>query len=411
MNAAQDTTGPSPTDDSTRAALLVIGGGPAGLAAATAYRDHGGQGEVVLVSDDDTAPYLRPPLSKDYLQGETAEPDLALAPESDYAEKSITLRLDTMVTAISADEGRARLSDGTQIAFDRCVIATGNAPVTLPVPGADDPRVAYLRSLEQARRLREEAGTARSAVVVGSGFIGCEAAVTLARRGLEVTVCSTEEIPQAQRLGTDAGERIAGWLREEGVRLLGGVEVTAITDGRRVELDEGGPLEADLVLVAAGATPRSTLAVAAGIPAEQGRVLVDEHMASEVPRVFAAGDVAMAYNTGAGRHLAVEHWGEAEAMGTIAGTTAAGGDASWDSPPGFWTVIGDHTLKYAAWGDGYDRAELVDHGDGAFTVWYSTDGVLVGVATHDADDDYESGGQAVLRGDRADPAVSAGTGS
>lgn len=399
---------PAPVDDTTRAALLVIGGGPAGHSAATAYREHGGQGSVLLVSDDDTAPYLRPPLSKDYLQGDTAEADLALAAASDYAEKSITLRLRTMVTALSVDDGRALLSDGTQIAFDRCVIATGNAPATLPVPGADDPRVAYLRSLEQARRLRETAATARSVIVVGSGFIGCEAAATLARRGLEVTVCSTEELPQADRLGTDAGERIAGWLRAEGVRFVGGAEVTAITDGRRVELGGADPLEADLVLVAAGATPRTTIAVAAGVPTERGRVLVDEHMASELPRLLAAGDVAMARNTGAGRHLAVEHWGEAEAMGAIAGTTAAGGEASWDSPPGFWTVIGDHTLKYAAWGDGFDRAEFVDHGDGAFTVWYLSDDVVVGVATHLADDDYERGGRAVLRGDRRN--APAGTG-
>ncbi|MBW0105831.1 NAD(P)/FAD-dependent oxidoreductase [Pseudonocardia sp. KRD291] len=401
MNAEQDDTAPTtPTDDITRAALLVIGGGPAGFSAATAYRDHGGQGDVVLVSDDDTAPYMRPALSKDYLQGETEEPELALASGSDYATRSITLRLGVMVTALAADDGRARLSDGTEIAFDQCVIATGNAPVTPSVPGADDPGVAYLRSLQQARRLRETVRNVRSAIVVGSGFIGCEAAATMARRGLEVTVCSPEEAPQIHRLGADAGQRIAGWLREEGVRFVGGVQVTAVSGGTRVELSEGGPLEADLVLVAVGATPRSTLAVAAGVPTEQGRVLVDEHMRSEAPRLLAAGDVAMAHNRGAGRHLAVEHWGEAEAMGTIAGTTAAGGDASWDSPPGFWTVIGAHTLKYAAWGDGHDDAEFVDHGDGAFTVWYSRDDVLVGVATHEADDDYERGQEAVRRGDR-----------
>lgn len=401
MTDHQQPAAPAPAGETTRAALLVVGGGPAALAAATAYREHGGDGDVVLVSDDDTAPYLRPPLSKDYLGGGTEESELALQDESDYAEQKISLRLGLMVTALSVDDRRARLSDGSRVTFDQCVLATGNAPVTLPVPGADDPRVAYLRTLRSAQRLRDTAGRARSAVVVGSGFIGCEAAVTLARRGLDVTVCSMEELPQQHRLGADAGGRIAGWLREEGVRLVGGAEVTGIEEGRRVHLRDHRPLEADLVLVAAGATPRSTLAVAAGAPTEQDRVVVDEHMRSELPGLLAAGDVAFARNAAAGRHLAVEHWGEAESMGTVAGTTAAGGDARWESPPGFWTVIGPHTLKYAAWGDGHDRADLVDHGDGAFTVWYSTDGVLVGVATHEADDDYERGAEMVRRGDPA----------
>ena len=104
----------------------------------------------------------------------------------------------------------------------------------------------------------------------------------------------------------------------------------------------------------------------------------------------------------AGRHLVVEHWGEAETMGEIAGRTAAGAEACWDTVPGFWTTIGDHTVKYAAWGDGHDQASLVEDqgtggGAGSFTVWYSTNGTVVGVATHDADSDYERGSEMVLR--------------
>lgn len=383
-----------------RVALLVVGGGPAGLAAARRYRDNGGTGPVLLVSDDDTPPYLRPPLSKEFLRGESEEADLPLEPDDFYTRHDVEIRLTTMVTGLHAEDRRAVTSDGDEIAFDQCVLATGNAPAELPVPGADDPMVRTLRSLEDARRLREAAGGARSAVVIGSGFIGCEAAVSLARRGLQVTVCSTEEVPQQARLGDDAGRRIAGWLHAEGVEVRGGVTVTGIEDGRIVHLDGAGPVQTDLVLVAAGATPRGTLAVATGLPMESGRVVVDEHMRTAMPAVLAAGDLAFARNAAADRHLAVEHWGDAEAMGAVAGATAAGADASWADPPGFWTVVGDRVLKYAAWGDGFHRDELVEHPGGGFTVWYSRDDVLVGVATYEADDDYERGTELVRTGAR-----------
>jgi NADPH-dependent 2,4-dienoyl-CoA reductase/sulfur reductase-like enzyme len=130
-------------------------------------------------------------------------------------------------------------------------------------------------------------------------------------------------------------------------------------------------------------------------------------MRSSVPTVLAAGDAALAFNAAAGRHLAVEHWGEALAMGKVAGQTAAGADASWDEVPGFWSTIGGRTLKYAAWGDGFDQAALVDHGSGSFTAWYSRDGVAVGVLTHDADNDYERG-QILIEQGRPAPGATRG---
>jgi NADPH-dependent 2,4-dienoyl-CoA reductase/sulfur reductase-like enzyme len=385
-------------NETGRVALLVVGGGPAALSAARAYREHGGQGAVWLVSDDDTQPYLRPPLSKEYLRGESDEADLPLADDAFWSEQDVRLRLGTMVTTLSAADRSASLSDGTDVTFEHCVLATGNAPATLPVPGADHPRVRYLRSLDSARALREAVGHARSAVVIGSGFIGCEAAVSLSRLGLTVTVCSREPSPQSERLGDDASGQLARWLRAEDVVVIGNTEVTGIEDGRIVHVRSHPPISTDLVLVAAGVEPRTTLAVAAGLEVEQGRVVVDETMRSSIPAVLAAGDVAFARNASAGRHLAVEHWGDAEEMGAIAGATAAGATARWDSPPGFWTVIGDRVLKYTGWGDGFDGAELVDHGDGAFTVWYSSGDTLVAVATHGADDDYERGAELVRTG-------------
>jgi NADPH-dependent 2,4-dienoyl-CoA reductase/sulfur reductase-like enzyme len=371
--------------------LVVVGGGPAGLAAATAYREGNGPGPVRLISADTHPPYNRPPLTKDFLQGESGEDELPLQPASFYADQDIELMLMERVEDLRPRLRTVTLASGRAIEYGRCVLATGSEPAVLPVPGGDDSAVVRLRFLHQARSLLKTVESASSAVVVGSGFIGCEAAASLAVRGLTVTMVSAEELPQLSRLGRNAAGQIAGWLREAGVTLIGNADVASIGGGARVTLADGGRHEADLVLTAVGIKPQSQLAVSAGLAVEQDRVVVDEHMRTSSADVFAAGDVAFALNGAVGRHLAVEHWGEAEAMGQAAGDCAAGGSTSWAQAPGFWSEIGEHTLKYSAWGDGYDEARYVDHGQGGFTVWYGTDGVTVGVLTHEADDDYDRG--------------------
>jgi NADPH-dependent 2,4-dienoyl-CoA reductase/sulfur reductase-like enzyme len=278
------------------------------------------------------------------------------------------------------------------------VLATGSEPARPPFDGADHPDVHLLRSAASARRLREAASDARSAIVVGSGFIGCEAAVSLARKGVQVTLFTPESLPQAARLGDIAGKRILHWLKAEGVSVLTETEVDGIEDGFRVHTDLVPTLDAGMVLLATGIEPRIDLAKGAGLDIADGRVRVDEHMRTSADGVLAAGDIALAHNTSAGRALRVEHWGEALTMGEIAGRTAAGDQANWDNAPGFWTVIGDKVLKYAAWGDGFDQTEVVNYADGGFTVWYGKEGTTVGVLTHDADADYARGTELVESG-------------
>jgi 3-phenylpropionate/trans-cinnamate dioxygenase ferredoxin reductase component len=382
-------TGPSGAPV-TAGRLVVVGGGPAALEAARAYREAGAGGEVVLVSDDDYLPYNRPPLSKDFLRGESQEDALPLEDSDFYRRHDIEVRLRTRAQAVDAGRRVVALSDGDILSYSRCILATGASPKPLPVTGAEGSDVRYLRSRRQARELRDAAAAARSAVVVGSGFIGCEAAAALGRRGLAVTLVSMEDSPQAARLGDAASQVLRGWLEDDGVSLRLGAQVQAI-EGGRVRLAGEASAEGDLLLVAGGVEPEAGLAAEAGLAFGAGRIQVDEHMRSSTADILAAGDVAFAFNAAAGRHLAVEHWGEALAMGRVAGQTAAGAEASWNEVPGFWSTIGDRTLKYAAWGDGFDDARLVNHGGGAFTVWYSQDGVTVGVLTHDADHDYERG--------------------
>lgn len=378
--------------------LVIIGGGPAGLSAARAYRQAGGSGSVRIISADTDAPYERPQLSKEFLRGETEDKDLPLEDTEFYREHDIKLTLGEAVTSLDTGARTVTTASGETVSYTSCVLATGNEPVRPPFPGADHPDVYVLRSAHSARKLREAADNARSAIVVGSGFIGCEAAVSLARKGVQVTVFTPERLPQADRLGDVAGNRLLHWLKAEGVSVLTDTKVEGIEDGFRVHTGLVPTLDAGIVLLAAGIEPRVDLAKAAGIDIDAGRVQVDQHMRTSAAGVLAAGDIALAYNTSAARRLQVEHWGEALKMGEIAGRTAAGAQASWDNVPGFWTVIGDRVLKYAAWGDGFDRTEVVHYADGGFTVWYGKDGATVGVLTHNADADYERGTGLVERG-------------
>jgi NADPH-dependent 2,4-dienoyl-CoA reductase/sulfur reductase-like enzyme len=245
--------------------------------------------------------------------------------------------------------------------------------------------------------LRYRAETAESVIVIGSGFIGCESAASLALRGLNVTLVTDEAVPQEQRLGTEAGTCIEAWLKQLGVDLVTGAAVEEIGE-YRVHVPGRDPLEAELILMAAGVKPCAGLAERAGVALQDGRIVVDASMRTSTEGVLAAGDVALAFNAAAKRHLAVEHWGEALKMGEIAGRTLAGEDAEWDVAPGFWSSIGEHTLKYVAWGDGYDETRFDDHGDGAFTVTYGRDGTTVGVLTHERDEDYEAGRERVETG-------------
>ncbi len=379
----------------TVADVLIVGGGPAGHATARAYRDAGGEGEVVLLCAEPHPPYRRPPLTKHYLREPFAVEELYLRPPSWYEDHGVRLCIGRRAVRLDPVERVVTTDDGTAVAYRNCVLATGAEPAELPVPGGDDPTLRVMRRIEHADALRDAA--ASSAVVVGSGFIGCEAAASLALRGVEVSLATMEELPQAARLGPDAGRIIASWLEDLGVRLHLGSEVRGLA-ARSVELAGGAELGADAVLVAAGIRPNSGLAGAAGVVLDEGRVKVDQTMRSEAPGVWAVGDVALARNATAGRHLVVEHWGEALNHGEVAGRNLAGVEAVWDGVPGFWSTIGRRTLKYRAWGDGFDRAHL-EGDDDAFTVRYGLRGRLVGVLTHNRDDDYEEAPERIAAGE------------
>lgn len=381
--------------ESDMADLVVVGGGAAGHACVAAYRERGGRGSVELLTDEDVLPYFRPHLTKELLTGEVPIGEIGLDQAAWYRANDIQVRLACTATEIDVTK-RLVVTDTGAHEFESLVLATGSSAARLPVPGADADRVITIRTAQDAASVLGRIESGAPVLVVGSGFVGCEAAASLAVRGLDVTMVTDESSPQAARLGDEAAALIAAWLHDLGVVMRPSVSVERFEHGpgsTRVVLGDGSALECGWVVAATGASPNVALAATAGL-VDDGAVPVDASMRTAVPQVFAVGDIAAAFNPAAGRRLRVEHWGEAERMGAIAGTVLAGGDDAWEQVPGFWSSIGGRQLKYAAWGDGWDRSRAVAS-DGGLTVWYGRDGEYVGVLTHDHDDDLEAGKELV----------------
>jgi NADPH-dependent 2,4-dienoyl-CoA reductase/sulfur reductase-like enzyme len=357
------------------AGFIAIGSGPAGLSAAETFRSKHPHIPVRILTSDAALPYAKPPLSKDYLCGRDAKLDLHSA--GWFARHDVELIRGITVDHIDVDRQEVVTEGGSRYPYWHLVLGCGANAVRLPILGGE--AALPLRSFADALILRMAARTADSAVVIGAGLIGCEAAATLAARGVPTTMVAAEPVPLQRRFGDDVGDRVAKILSDNGVRFIGSTTVTAIDDNR-VHLDTGTAIEGDVVVSAAGVRPDSHLAADAGLDTCDGRIVVNEHMHTSARNVYAAGDVALAYNVTAGRRIRAEHWRDAAQQGRIAGLTAAGHPASWTKIPEFSCVIGESTLRYRGWGIDYDHTRLVDHRDG-FTAYYESDGDVVGVLT------------------------------
>ncbi len=378
--------------------IVIVGAGPAGLSTARTYRECGGEGEVTLVGEEPLLPYSRPPLTKELLRGEFDVNELPIEREEWFDANEVKLLRGMRVSAVDPSRGEVTLEGHVRLPADAIVLATGSEPSRPPIPGVEHAGVQTVRRLPDSECIAAASGAGARVIVIGTGFIGCEVAGSLAMRGLDVTLIGEERLPQIERLGERAAQLIAGWLGDLGVKALGSAAVSAIHDGRAVELIDGRRVEGSPIVLAAGVKPRGELAETAGLQMRGGAVVVDEAMRTSAPDVLAVGDLACAFNVSAGRHLRVEHWGDALGHGEIAGQTLALGSGRWESVPGFWSTIGERTLKYAAWGDGFDEAHLLAGEDGAFTVWYAREGVAVGVLTHERDEDYERGRELISVG-------------
>ncbi|MEV7006165.1 FAD-dependent oxidoreductase [Streptosporangium sp. NPDC051022] len=395
----------------TEQTFVIVGAGLAGAKAAQSLREEGFDGGITLVGAETELPYERPPLSKGYLLGKEEKAKIYVHDETWYREHSVELALGNRVTGLDRGSRRLELDGGGRLDYDKLLLVTGASPRRLDVPGVQLEGIHYLRSLEDSERLRETIRGGGRIVVVGAGWIGLETAAAAREYGCEVTVVEPQPVPLRASLGPEMGAFFADVHRRHGVDLRFGRQVTAFLGGERrlraVVTDDGAEIPADAVIVGAGVLPNVELAVLSGLAVDNG-IVVDRSLRTEDPDVYAAGDVANAFNPLYGTRIRVEHWANALNGGLTAGKAMLGQDVVYDRPPYFFTDQYDVGMEFSGWfaPGGYDsvavRGDLEAQSFYAF--WLAEGRVVAGMHVNQWDDGIAPV-QALIRGGAAvDPA-------
>lgn len=341
-----------------RVEVLLIGGGVASVRCARTLRRRGFSGSILLVGDEPTPPYNRPPLSKELLRGEVDLELIAAEPARWYARQRVELLTGLPVVSLDADARLAVLADGSSVAFGQCLLATGAAPRRPPIPGAEHAHL--LRTLADAQRLRRLAVRGGRAVIVGGGFIGVEVAASLATLGMRVTVLEMTPTLWGGVLGVQLSRWAVGALATVGVEVRCGVRATRLEADAVLIGEERLP--ADLLVAGVGVTPRVELALAAGLAVDDG-VVVDERQRTSSPGIFAAGDVARA----SGRR--VEHWHAAREGGEAVALAMLGEPAPDARSPWVFSEFAGRSLDVVGWAPSWDESlPLLDGGLLAYLV-------------------------------------------
>ncbi|MER7558170.1 FAD-dependent oxidoreductase [Nocardioides sp. NPDC126508] len=353
--------------------IVVIGAGLAAVSAIEALRDEGYAGRLTLVGKEPELPYERPQLSKDFLSG--AKEFKLSHDKAWYAEKDVTVLTGTTATTLDLDNGTVALDNGEELPFGRLLLATGADPKTPPIPGIEN--AVTLRTVEDARGLKDAIEPGTRVVTVGGGWIGLEVAASTTALGGKAVVIEALAQPLLNVLGPELAEHVAALHTRHGVEIHTGTTVEAIEPG--LVRTSAGEIPADIVLVAVGAAPAIDLAKEAGLEVGDG-IVVDEALRTSDPRVFAAGDVAIAKHTVLGP-LRVEHWDNAIKQGRLAARTMLGKDGAYDWQPYFFTDQFEFSMEYVGRSAPEDEVILrgnVD-GDEFIAYWRAGEKVTAGM--------------------------------
>lgn len=364
--------------------IVIVGAGHAGGVAAATFRQAGFAGAITLIGAEPHPPHERPPLSKELLAGTVAVEKTFLRPLAFYAENGIAFRPGETAVAIDRRAQRVELASGETVPYDALLLTVGARARRLSLPGADNPRVLYLRDIADSLALREHLNTPTRIAVIGAGFIGLEAAAAARKRGAAVTVLEVQREPLQRVCPPDIGRFMAELHRRNGVELRTGIAVTEIVEtGGALEIRtaDNDRLAVDLVLAGIGAQPNVELARAAGLAVDNG-ILTDQFGRTSDPQVFAAGDVTNHFNPLLGRRLRLEAWQNAQNQAMAVAKVMAGGVEPYAEVPWFWTDQYDVNLQLAGaperWGDLIWRGSTNDK---AFTVFGVTGGKPIAAIT------------------------------
>lgn len=325
-------------------AIVIIGGGAAAFACADELRRLGYAGTLTLVSADADPPCDRPNLSKDYLAGTAPAEWIPLRDQSYYHAAAIDLRLGSEIVAIDTRSHTAFARDGEGFRYDRLLLATGAEPVRLATPGFDLANVHALRSVADARAIVARALPGARAAIIGSSFIGLEAAAALRARGIEISVVSMETVPFERLFGSEVGMFLQRLHEANGVRFHFG-RTAGSYDGQRLRLDNGETVEADFLILGVGVRPRTALAASAHIAVGDG-VLVDPCLETSIAGIYAAGDIAAYPGPLLGRPVRIEHWVTAQRQGQAVAANMLGAGTVFAAVPFFWTEQYGVALRY-----------------------------------------------------------------
>ena len=301
--------------------IVIVGGGVGAVTAAESLRNEGFEGGITLISDEASLPYDRPPLSKGYLSGEMSMGDILLHSLEWYAENRITLKLGQAAASIDVAGNAVVLADGERIAYDRLLLANGARARLLPgIPAELSSRVHYVRTTQDADRIRTQAIGGKRAVMIGGGVIGIETAATLKQLGCDVTVLEMMPRVMARFFPDELSQMLATIHAAKGVKILTSIGIESIKatgDGAVVTLKDGRVISADLIVVGIGVIPNVELGSDAGLKTQLGGIEVNGFGQTSAPHIYAIGDVA-AFPLPDGNITRWENWTHARQFANVA---------------------------------------------------------------------------------------------
>lgn len=374
--------------------VVIVGAGHAGVQAAASQREEGYDGPVILVGDENELPYHKPPLSKTFIKDQQAKPQ-PLRGEAFYTGSAIDFRPGIRVERIDVGGRRLEISGDGVLPFDRLILATGARPRLLPLPGSELSGVVSLRSLGDARLIRELSAQSEEVVIVGGGFIGLEIAATLTAAGRKVTVVEAVD----RLLGRAVAPVIAGHVRQRleatGVRILTGTTIERLEDenGRVLAAitSSGERLPAQMVVIGIGVVPNVELAEAAGIAIANG-IRVDQQMRTSVPEILAIGDAASYRHWFTGGDVRLESVQNATDQARLAARTIVGHTDNYSAVPWFWSDIGDMKLQMVGLISGGDsHVVLGDVAENKFSIYHYAGSRLLGIESVNRPGDHMLG--------------------
>jgi 3-phenylpropionate/trans-cinnamate dioxygenase ferredoxin reductase component len=372
-------------------AFLLIGGGMASANCAAELRRRGAEGEILLVGRESEPPYERPPLSKEYVRGESRREDAFVHPPEWYEENGVELFTETNVLSLDPEERVAKLQGGDDVAFDRALIATGAMVNILRVDGCQADGIHYLRAFGNSDAIREDAARSDHVVLIGGSYIGSEVAASLTATGTKCTIVMLEQVATSRSFGDEVGRYFHEVLSSHGIELLGGEELEGFEgEGRvgAVRTKSGKRIECDAVVVGAGVRPDTMLAQRAGLEVENG-VVCDRTLQTSAEGIFAAGDCCSYESVIHGERLRIEHWDVAMQQGQAAGANLLGEGKDYDVVPYFFSDLADWaSLEYV--GPAYEWDEVVFRGErdsGEFLAWYLKEGKVAAALSVERSED------------------------